>query len=502
MMNVMKIKNIVLGIVALIFILMGCKEDYLDKNPTDQISGETFWVTEDDMNMAVAGCYASLKGGFLDYGRGYLDGLTEGAYVHWSYYNIDEIAKGNANPSTGGAITRTYSNSYRGIAQCNNFLANVDKVTGVSEQKMNVAKGEVRFLRALFYFELYNFFGDVPLYTEKPETVEASKVEKSSKEKVLDFVNEDLDFAISVLPNETYNGHAVKGSAMGIKARVLLTQEKWSEAVSLLEQIINSGKFSLYDDYPSMFLNAGQSNNPEIMFSCQYLSPEAHSVYGMNIEYAKHIFLTKTLKDAFECIDGLPISESPLYNPENTFENRDPRHTYIIRNPVGTDWQGHYAYDFFDVTGVQNQKYIDPTIEGNYGFSYLNDWDFILLRYADILLMYAEAKNEVSGPDQTVYDAINQVRARPSVNMPPVDQSRYGTKESLREYIRHERFVEFPVEGIRYFDLKRWKIAHTVMPTLENPAGIPYVFEQKHYYWPFPQYELDANENLTQTTGY
>lgn len=502
MITVMKIKNTMIITAAFMLVLAGCNDEFLDKTPTDQISGETFWNTENDMNMGVAGCYAGLKGGFLDYGRGYLDGLTDGAYAHWGYYNLDEISKGNINAATGGAITRAYNSYYRGIAQCNNFLANVDKVTTVSDEKRNVAKAEVRFLRALFYFELTNMFGDVILYKEQPRSVDESQIAKSPRAEVLSFIHEDLDFAISVLPDDAYTGHAVKGSAMGIKARVLMTEEKWSDAVTVLDQIMSSGNFSIYGDYRSMFLNEGQQNNPEIMFSCQYLSPEAHSVYGMNIEYTKHIFLTKTLKDAFECVDGLPISESPLYDPSNTFANRDPRHTYIIRNPVGTDWEGHYPYDFFDVTGVQNWKYVDPTIQGNYGYSYLNDWDFILLRYADILLMYAEAKNEVSGPDQSVYDAINEVRQRPSVDMPAVDQARYSTQGALRDYIRHERFVEFPVEGIRYFDLKRWKIAHLIMPTQKNPAGVPYVFNEKNYFWPFPQWELDANENLIQTTGY
>ncbi|MEQ8924783.1 MAG: RagB/SusD family nutrient uptake outer membrane protein, partial [Fulvivirga sp.] len=216
----------------------------------------------------------------------------------------------------------------------------------------------------------------------------------------------------------------------------------------------------------------------------------------------KHIFLTPELKNAYECTDGLPIDESPLYDPNNTFANRDPRHEYVIRNPVGTDWEGHYNYNFYDVTGVQNRKGIDPSIPGNYAFGYLNDWDFILLRYADILLMYAEAQNEANGPDQSVYDAINEVRTRPSVNMPPVDEVRYATQDQVRDYIRHERFVEFPVEGIRYFDLKRWGIIDEIQNQRSNAAGVPYSFEQKHYKWPFPQQELDANENLAQTTGY
>jgi hypothetical protein len=498
-----KNRTTVITIATFVLVLCGCHDDFLDKNPTDQISNQTFWTSEDDIDMAVTGCYACLKETFLDHKRGFLVGLSDEGYVHWGWYNIDNMARGNINASTGGLINIVYYGSYVGIAQCNNFMANVDKVTHVSEHKRNEAKGEVRFLRALYYFELVNCFGDVILYKETPESVEAAKIAKSPKEDVLEFIHEDLDFAIAHLPDEVYSGHAVKGTAMGIKTRVLLTQERWAEAADLAQQIIQSGKFGLYHDYPNMFLNAGQTNNPEIMFSCMYLSPDSyHSEYGMNQEYAVSFFLTKELKDAFECTDGLSITESPLYDPANTFANRDPRHRYIVRNPVGTDWEGHYKYDFIDPTGVKNLKYIDPSIPGDYANAYRNDWDFILLRYADVLLMYAEAKNEADGPDQSVYDAINEVRSRPGVNMPPVDQGRYHTKEKLREYIRHERFVELAVEGIHYFDLKRWHIIGDVMNGRINPSGEPYVFEEKNYHWAFPQLELDANPNLKQTTGY
>jgi starch-binding outer membrane protein, SusD/RagB family len=119
-----------------------------------------------------------------------------------------------------------------------------------------------------------------------------------------------------------------------------------------------------------------------------------------------------------------------------------------------------------------------------------------------VLLMYAEAKNEVSGPDATVYAAINQVRARSGINMPPVDQAKYNTKEKLRDYIRHERRVELALEGQRYNDLKRWNIAHLKLPTLKNPAGTPLIFETKNYVLPFLQSELDNNPMLVQNTGY
>ena len=335
--------------------------------------------------------------------------------------------------------------------------------------------------------------------------MEASKVAKSTADEVYAFILEDLDYAIANLPDLPYTGHAVKGSAMGIKARVLLIQQKWSDAANLLQQIMASGKFSLYKSYPNIFLNAGQNDpdNHEIMFSCKYLAPYAPNGYGYNQEYSSTIFLRPSYRDAFECADGLPISESPLYNPANPFANREPRFYYCVRQP-GEDWADKlfFPYIQFNPTGVENRKYLDPTVSGSYSDRSLCDWDFVLLRYADVLLMYAEAKNEASGPDASVYNAINQVRSRPGVNMPNVDQSKYNTKELLRDYIRHERQVELGIEGIRFFDLIRWKIADVLLPTITDFDGNKLVFAQRQYLWPFPQSELDKNPNLVQNPGY
>ena len=501
----MKMKNIIAFAGAVILMLASsCNKDYLDKNPLDKISGQTFWNNKLEVDMAVSGCYSRLYGSLLDYQRAYLDALGDCTYNYWGFFNTENMVLGLFSKTSGGAPNDIWNTSYRGIAQCNFFLDNVDKAVTVDKSYLAIAKAEVQFLRAMFYFDLVNCFGEVPLYKTSPENAEASKIARNPKAEVLAFIHADLDFAIANLPNDPYfKGHAVKGSAQGLKTRVLITEKKWTETAALAQQIMNSGIFSVYGDYEAMFLKKGQKNNPEIMFACEYLGPERyHSTYGMNIEYAKHIFLTKYLKNAFECSDGLPITESPLYDPTNTFKNRDPRHNLIVRNPKGTDWLGHYPYDFYDVTGVQNRKYIDPTIQGNYVYNYLNDWNYILIRYSDILLMYAEAQNEVTGPNQSIYNAINAVRQRTTINMPPVDQARYNSKDKLREYIQHERMVEFPMEGLRYFDLKRWNIAHIVLPKLTNPGGYPYVFEQKHYLWPIQQSEMDKNSNLVQTTGY
>ena len=505
----MKIKHSfkILGTVLSLMGVVSCSESFLDKNPLNAISSQTFWNTEAEVDMAVTGVYARLRNDFLSWQRPYLDCLSDNAFAHWGYFNMPAMTLGDVSANTGGAISKLYNASYNGIASCNFFMANVDKASAVSEAKRNVAKGEVRFLRALMYFDLVTSFGDVILYKTAPENAEASRIAKSPKEEVLAFIHEDLDFAINNLPDKAYtDGHAVKGSAMALKTRVLLFQEKWPEAAVQALQIIDGKKFSLASNYEGLFLTSGQANNPEIMFSTAYLSPNSFhgASSGADIEYGwgSHVCPYQNLVDAYECKDGKSISESPLYDAANPGANRDPRLAYTVKLP-SVQWPYGEPLGAPSVTGINMQKYVDLSrAPFNYSKSNLTDQDMVHLRYADVLLMYAEAKNEATGPEASIYSALNQIRARPGVNMPAVDASKYSTKELLREYIRHERRIELALEGHRYFDLKRWRIAHIVLPKIKNPSGVALVFSEKHYLLPFQQSELDANKNLKQNPGY
>lgn len=487
-----------------IMVCSSCQDDFLDRNPLDQISSETFWKTEADVQMALAGCYRRLQSDFLSYRRVWLDCLSDNAYAEFSYYNIHNMTLGVISPTSGGAVNMAYSAPYTGIASCNFFLDNVDKAPILEETK-TVAKAEVRFLRALMYFDLVNFFGDVILYKETPQSADEAKIAKSPKAEVLAYIHADLDEAISGLPEAEYAGHAVKGSARAIKARVLLYENKWAEAANLCLQIMNSGTFSLADDYLGLFLTPTQDGNPEIIFSTQYLAPTNPTAFteSMDVQLGGYACIDpyQDLVDDYECIDGKPITESSLYDPTDlTWTNRDPRLKLTMRN--SSEVWNTFTNGYIGQTGYQMRKYVHMS---HFPLSYSrtdSDQDMVWTRYADVLLMYAEAKNEASGPDPSIYDILDQIRSRPGVNMPPVDRAKYNSKELLRDYIRHERRIELALEGYRYFDLKRWEIIDTKMNTLKNPAGIPLKFEQKHYLWPFPQSELDNNPNLVQNDGY
>lgn len=508
-----------LAVAAALLTGTSCKK-YLDRNPMDSVSSQIFWASDADVQSGLAGVYSRLQQNFLGYERVYLDGLTDNAWLdnNTNQPNMSTLTTGNISAASGGAISNLYSSPYRAISSCNYFLDNVDKAP-ITDARKNGYKAEVRFIRALSYFDLVQDFGGVVIYRKYPATLDDAKIAKSTKEEVYAFIEEDLDFAIANLPDDKYNGHAVKGSAQGIKARVLLTEQKWADAANLLQQIMNSsaGKFGLSNNYAAIFKTSGQTTaavNQEIMFSTQYLAPSnpqrtSPGAAGMDIELGWYSLMQpyKDLVDDYEMTDGKSITESPLYNAAAPYANRDPRLDLTIKLPgevwknptTGATWAGSYN----PATGFITEKYVDLSrAPFSTTTATSTDQDYVHLRYADILLMYAEAKNEVSGPDATVYNAINQVRGRTGINMPPVDQAKYNTREKLRDYIRHERRIEFALEGQRYNDLKRWNIAHIKLPTLKTPSNVPLKFDVKNYLLPFQQSELDNNPKLVQNDGY
>ena len=501
----------------MLLLINSCNKEFLDKNPLDSVSSQIFWASESDVNTGLAGVYSRLQQNFLGYERVYLDGLSDNAFLwdNGNQPNMLSMTTGNISSGSTGAIANMYSTPYRAIASCNFFLDNVDKAPITAAQK-TIYNAEVRFIRALSYFDLVQSHGAVIIYKNFPTTLESAKIAKSTKEEVYTFIVEDLDFAIANLPDTKYNGHVVKGSAQGLKTRVLLTQEKWADAAALAQQIMTSGKFALSNNYASLFKTAGQALaavNTEIMFSTQYLAPNnvqrtSPGAAGMNIELGWWSLLQPytDLVNDYEMTDGKMTSESSLYDPANPYLNRDPRMDLTIKLP-GEVWKNNsgveYTGSYVSSTGFLMEKYVDLSLapfSANTATS--TDQDYIHLRYADVLLMYAEAKNEATGPDASVYAAINQVRGRTGIGMPAVDQTKYNTKEKLRDYIRHERRIEFAMEGQRYNDLKRWKIAHIKLPTLKTPSNTPLIFEMKNYVLPFQQSELDNNPNLKQTDGY
>ena len=488
--------------------------DLLDRQPLDQLASETFWQSETDVELALTACYSMLNSSLMSWDLTTLDAMSDDLYHQHGHYGINALARGIIEPTSGGAVTEIWSYAYKGIAKCNFFLDGIEAVN-MDEVTKNRYKAEVCFLRAHFYFYLSEFYGGVPIYLTTPTIEEAQSITRSSKSDVLNVIYDDLDFAIEHLEDRAYDGHAVKGSALALKARVLLHNEQWADAASNAKQVMENPNFGLSDTYMAIWDANEQEDNPEIIFSVKYLNPDyAQPFNGADIVFnwwhstgPLHYII-----DDYECEDGLTIAESPLYDPEHPYDHRDPRLrwcNYVDMDPwyYGQDvlgdgvkrWRpGFSGGDNAPATDFLLRKFNN---ESYYPISYSTktDYDAVLLRYAEVLLMYAEAQNENSGPDQSVYDAVNAVRAR--VGMPALPT---GLNQSqMRERIRHERRIELAYEGKRYMDLRRWRIAHEIIPTVVDPSGGTRSFENPtHYLFPIPQSEIDINPNLEQNPGY
>ncbi|MND75592.1 SusD family protein [compost metagenome] len=503
--------------------LGSCAKDFLDKNPTDKIPESTFWKTQADADLALSGVYEFLCRGYnstsSSNARGgwggasmFWDGLSDDAFISSTSNNFNTISRGGLTSTTGGMQAEGYEISYQAIAACNKLIANIDRITSMSQQDRDRYKAETRFIRAHYYFLLTNLYGDVPLTLEPLGLDDASaRLGRTEKSKVLEAVLADLDYAIEKLPNTAYKGHAVRGAALGYKAKVLLTNKKWAEAAAVAKMIMDENKFSIYQGgYRDLFRKPGQNSNPEIMFSARFLPPNMYSPADMMYSYLMTVQPLGYLVDSYYCIDGKDINTSAKYDAKNPYENRDPRlKASIIYQGV---WRGTTASSAFDPVaadvkgGFLPRKYIN---EAKWPTSYAtqSDQDWVFLRYADILLMYAEAKNESAGPEQTAVDALNQVRSRADVKMPLLQFSFGLTKEEFRDLIRHERRVELALEGQRYFDLKRWGLIKQVMDKTKDPDGAMRLFAERDTLWPVPQSEVDiakslGNDKFTQTKGF
>lgn len=506
-------KKYIIYALTLLMAVTSC-DSFLDKQPLDQLASETFWKTESDVEMALTACYSMLNNSLMSWDLTTLDAMSDDLYHQHGHYGINALSRGIIESNSGGAVNEIWNYSYQGIAKCNFFLDGIGTVD-MDEVKKDVYKAEVRFLRAHFYFYLTEFYGGVPIYLTTPTVEEAKMIARSSKEDVLKVIYEDLDFAIEKLADKPYNGHCVKASAIALKSRVLLHNEQWGDAAKLAKQVIDNVNFGLSENYMDIWNAQRQENNPEIIFSVKYLNPDfAQPFYGADIVFNwwHSTGPLKYIVDTYECLDGKDISESPLYDSEHPYENRDPRLrwcNYVDMDPwyYGQDvlgdgvkrWRPGFsggdnapATDFL-LRKFSNESYFPIS------YSVKTDYDAVLIRYAEMLLIYAEAKNESAGPDQSVYDAVNSVRTR--VGMPALPTGL--NKEQMREKIRKERRIELAYEGKRYMDLKRWKIAHEVIPTIVDPNGQTRSFENpKHYLFPIPQSEIDINNNLEQNPGY
>lgn len=406
------------------FFIFGCDESFLDKAPLASLSSNTFWQNENDVQSALAGCYAPLTWGGGGYASALFapaewDGATDNGHSTYNYGGMQSLIKQGINPNSGGFVPVLYDQSYQAIAAVNDFIHNIERVELSTEAK-NKYLGEVRFIRGLYYYLLARTFGNVPLVLDPPNSLDPNNpLGNSDKSEIIKQIYSDADFAIANLPEDSYtDGHAVKGSAQALKMHTLLLENKFAEAAVIGDQMIQSGKYSLAVEYNDNFTKPGQNGNPEILFSVKWNPP--NSSFNPSVDLFLGVWQavqpSEDLISVYETINGVLPSEDPEFDPDNPYENRDPRLKKTVFTP-GDNWgnlvsstgsdQVFVPGERGDITGFAMKKFLNLPFGTPPSYSTLSDQDWLIFRYADILLMHAEALNESEGPTPQVYSSIN-----------------------------------------------------------------------------------------------
>lgn len=536
-------------IMSLALLGANCSDDFLDREPQDQISSDTFWKSENDVELALNGCYAYVGASVYD---AYLDAYADNSYCQYPW-------ESNATIISAGTIDANMNDGYdyTGIRRFNYFLDNIDKAP-VSDQVKKQYKSEVRVLRAWSYYNLSKKFGAVPLITNFFIEGKDVAIAPTAEADVMNFVISELDDVIDDLPIENvYKSRVSKGAALALKSRIHLFNQQWAEAASAAERVMGLGyelfkvtslsAEDLADDYSGfvdfeteeqkqqfylglasyqkLFWEAHEGNN-EVIMEAEYM-PESAYAYssGINTIYLadnagggwSSVTPTQSLVDAYWTSEGTnftaPSKEhrAAAYNAGDysddyleEFKNRDTRLYASILFP-GAQWndlQDNFVFSWnkggsnISKTGYNYRKMVDPSESAQSG-QYKGPQNFPIIRYAEVLLTFAEAKNEVAGPSGEIYDAIDAIRLR--AGMPAVNRAEVSSKEALRSLIRNERRIELAGEGFRWDDIRRWGISQQVMTSIysiDNDLAQQRRYDPKFIRLPYPQTALDRNPNL------
>ena len=504
-------KNYIL-IFLVSFTLIGCSDDLELQNP-NVITQETFWQTEADVLSALAATYKVLK----DVNSGYwgvrgvevTNGRGDDFFIRNDVRSLYELSTFTNTPTTGTPASM-YSGFYTGIFRANQIIANVPNAN-ISEEQKEQYIAEARFLRGLNYFHLAINFGSVPIITTVPQTREEYFVAKSPEEEVWLQVERDFQAAKEALPivyPAEWIGRATKGAAIGYLGKAYLYQEEWSKAeseFSLLAEPDGSPKapftYDLLEDYSHNFI-AEYDGNKESLFEIQNQDVGGTNPWaGENADEAQGVttaqeFAPTEVGGWFEAFPTNEVFEE--FQEEKTMEGDfDPRmYASLVWDYPGATFYNRPFSDFslqfgYDAMIKKYQNYMDDT-EGNY-ISEINEK---ALRYADILLMYAEALI-MQGRVAEAYPLVNRIRNR--ADLPDLEPG-LSQSEMMAE-IRHQRMVEFFREGLRFYDLKRWGMLEEEI-TDGDKVGKEYFNLARHEYFPIPQDELNTNPNIEQNPAW
>lgn len=533
-------KSFIKYISLTVAVLVGVTACDVNRLPETSISDATFWRSEADLKSAANYLYTFLPG-----------------FNNEDVWSDDAVGLASNSISDGSrlapATDGNYNTPYSLIRAANNIIEKAPKATAAGQAAIDRYTAEARFFRAWAYFSLVQKYGDVPLILKTlDDTSPELTAPATARAQIYEQIYQDLDFAASKLPTPTALGSADYGrisntAALAFKARVALfegTRSKFhnygnpnthlSAAVAAAKAVMDSKQHDLFANYFNLFQYEGEGRqNRENIIVRQYGVAvtdrvSTHAYYRGTLENG-NLSPTKSLVDSYLMKDGLPISQSPLYKTPTTslevFANRDERMGATIMKKgdsyMGTKPVFDIAPLVFNKTGFTFRKY-----------SNLDDWvtqaslmDRVILRYAEVLLTYAEAKFELEGQisDADLNISVNLLRDRAKIAR--LSNAFVGANGlDMREELRRERRVELAQESFRYWDIIRWKTAETELPkpvlgnyffkdefgtsVTVNLTADKYILvqnasfrkfdPQRDYLWPLPINEISLNSNLKQ----
>ncbi|MBE9463786.1 RagB/SusD family nutrient uptake outer membrane protein [Dyadobacter subterraneus] len=482
-----------IGLCLSLQLFSACK-DYLEQAPLAAPATGQFFNNQTEMNAALTAVYKSAywNTGTTPY-QSIMDGWTDIALLR-----APDMGEGNFDVFNAN-VKSIWTLAYTTIQRANTMIEGMETgKANVQAAAYNRLQAEERGLRAFAYFFLVNMYGDVPLITKPLLPAEFYTQLRSSKADVIKFMNEDLDAAAQVLDwAPADRGRMSKAVVLGIKARTAFYSKDYKTAAQVSKQIIDGAGLGLNPKFQDLFTKAGQAPNAgkEIMFEILYTDADANSITYLPLGSISRTaggqsgrFPQQRLVDMFEAKDGKRIDESKVYDPKNPRLNRDMRLKYTVAIPGDTVTMNQvtFVYDIYkNTTSVKNadgtwSTKANADFDNAYGPSksgvgllhakytltaenaFAARVNFILMRYAEVLLTYAESKIELNEIDASVISAINLVRKR--AGQPEVEASVQNDQNKLRQLVRRERTVELAMEGFRWFDIRRWDIASVVMP--------------------------------------
>lgn len=500
---------------ALAFGSQSCSSEFLELTPKSSVTTGNFYKTQDQFNQALTGAYASIrnaKGSVASWVMGEM--RSDNTFYEYNNQNRGtgllerEDTDSFLDNYTSSYISDKYNSCYVGIARVNQILGNLESATLSEDFKIDIA-AQAKFIRALLYFELVRYFGGVPLHLSAVTGAEEAYHNRSTAEEVYEAIEADLQEVIQRIPVVSFpqNGRVTKGAARVLLADVLITQKKYAEAEAELKAVTEMG-YMLLPDYADVF-DVNHKNSKESLFEIQYQEGDQ----GQHSDFVYHFL---PLSADVSLITGITSQNRnaggwnvPTEDLMEAYEVGDKRLEASIAIAEGVGPVGAMVIetlaspvDYVTPPGKRSypfiKKYLSPhSIQNNTGNN------FPIYRYADVLLLLAEALNE-QGKAQEAIGYLNPVRERAGLN--PITNADVN---ALREVILHERRIEFAFENKRWLDLVRTGKAVEVMNShgeklkakYQHLNVLSYHVIPERLLYPIPQREILIG-NLTQNPGY